>query len=624
MISLLRGLNPLKPNMSDRPMPYRKGVQVIVVFGRTGMGVSSLVNLILGREEAPYHCDIHPCTVEPMQYRMEIDGQEFDVYDMPGFRKDFSPAKTIGRLHRERGIDLLVNCIRPKDGTVKGYYNAVRSAVSDRVPIVAVVTGLERHGQNMEDWWLKNGGELLGKGLKFVDHACVTSLSPEDVSYNLDFATTFYRDTCSRIRYTYLYVAQCHADVRPCTQKATSHDATFDDKHFSVYDIPGFVGTSQDDDTIEHIQALEQDQGIDVVVYCLRKKRDTMMPDTLRDIRRVVPRDVPIVAVVTELERQEGHMEDWWATPSTAGKQANGDALGKMGMTFDEHACVTTLSPEEVTRNETFSKRRAHSQDVYLHFSLLSVALPIASRRNSTRSAGSNMEQHLRSHPSRARPVVVVVGPTGVGVSSLVNLMADCTISDQDSNSRRRTRRVIKYSTCIGNAEVSLYEVPGFGGDMEDGVLVKYISALHAHLGIDLLLYCMRKKTTRPWSFRALRETLGEVPIVGVVTELEYVPNKMSDWWDTPSEQGKPTNGEMLERSGMRFHDHVCVTTLPEAAVAHNDVLRKRRDQSGEIMEELVEQYCAGGKKARGCGLVYRRWLAGLRVALRTATSAYY
>ncbi|KAI6130803.1 hypothetical protein EDD16DRAFT_1028754 [Pisolithus croceorrhizus] len=186
MFSMLRGFTPLKQSMPDRPAPYDKAVQVIVVFGRTGMGVSSLVNLILGREEAPYHSDIHPCTLEPTPYQTEIDGQEFEVYDFPGFRKGFSPAKLIGRLHRERGIDLVINCIRPKDGTVKGYYNAVRSAVPDRVPIVAVVTGLERHGDDMEKWWLRNGGDLLEKGLKFVDHACVTTLSPEDVSYNLD------------------------------------------------------------------------------------------------------------------------------------------------------------------------------------------------------------------------------------------------------------------------------------------------------------------------------------------------------------------------------------------------------------------------------------------------------
>lgn len=150
------------------------------------MGVSSLVNLILGREDAPYHSDMHPCTVEPAFYRLVLHGQEFDVYDMPGFRKGFSPTKLIARLHRERGIDLLVNCIRPKDGTNKGYYNAIRSTVSDRVPMVAVVTGLERHPRRMEDWWLRNGGELLAKGLKFVDHACVTTLSTEDVSYNLE------------------------------------------------------------------------------------------------------------------------------------------------------------------------------------------------------------------------------------------------------------------------------------------------------------------------------------------------------------------------------------------------------------------------------------------------------
>ncbi|KAL4079749.1 hypothetical protein J3A83DRAFT_4085601, partial [Scleroderma citrinum] len=158
-------------------------------------------------------------------------------------------------------------------------------------------------------------------------------------------------------------VAQCHADTRPCTQRAMSYAATFAGKQFCIYDIPGYRGHSPDAEITGIIQDIENERGIDVLVYCLRRKRDTMMPDVFREIRRVVPRDVPVVAVVTELERQEGTMESWWTTSSEAGKVGNGEALGKMGMTFEEHACVTTLSPEDVMRNEGFSERRSRSQE---------------------------------------------------------------------------------------------------------------------------------------------------------------------------------------------------------------------------------------------------------------------
>lgn len=174
-------------------------MHVVVVFGRTGMGISSLVNLILGREDAPFSTDIHPCTVAPAAYRVDINEHAFDIYDIPGFGGDAHPEKTIGDLYSERGIDLLMYCLRPKEGIAKKMFNAVRSAVPARVPIVGVVTGLEKYVGAMEDWWAagtrKNGDFLTSRGLKFVDHACVTTLSREDVSYNMDLYERRYQST---------------------------------------------------------------------------------------------------------------------------------------------------------------------------------------------------------------------------------------------------------------------------------------------------------------------------------------------------------------------------------------------------------------------------------------------
>ncbi|KAG8217003.1 hypothetical protein J3R82DRAFT_7317 [Butyriboletus roseoflavus] len=200
VLTRLRVRNPFEPKSPTMPMPVDNGdrVHVVVIFGRTGMGISSLVNLILGREDAPFSTDIHPCTLAPSAYRVDINGHAFDIYDIPGFGNDYSPEKTIGDLYTERGVDLLVYCLRPKEGIARKIYNAVRSAVPERVPMVGVVTGLEKHNQSMEDWWSgprKNGDMLASRGLKFIDHACVTTLSREDVSYNMDLYERRYQST---------------------------------------------------------------------------------------------------------------------------------------------------------------------------------------------------------------------------------------------------------------------------------------------------------------------------------------------------------------------------------------------------------------------------------------------
>lgn len=187
------------------------------------------------------------------------------------------------------------------------------------------------------------------------------------------------------------------------------------------------------------------------------------------------------------------------------------------------------------------------------------------------------------------RHVVVVVGHTGVGVSSLVNLLAGYPASQKSPDAKQRTRRVQKHPILIRDRYVSLHEIPGFGGDIKDGTLINYVQSLHAHRGIDLVLYCMqpRRETLMPQTFGLLRQYLRGVPFVAVVTALEYYPETMEHWWSRPSEDGRRSNGRILEEDvGMTFQDHVCVTTLPEANVAYYDVLQKRRGISGRDVQE--------------------------------------
>ncbi|KAH7887159.1 hypothetical protein F5I97DRAFT_1873536 [Phlebopus sp. FC_14] len=173
-------------NNMTTPVEDVTGVYVVVVFGRTGVGVSSLVNLIIGREVAKYHNDGTACTKQKASYRVAIDGRNVDVFDIPGFEGSVPEdqiVRTIVQIHQERGIDLLINCLRPKDGLFASIFKAAVTAVHKcdaGVPVVAVVTFLERQKETMEDWWSgpsKNGDKLAG--MTFVDHACVTTLPPD-------------------------------------------------------------------------------------------------------------------------------------------------------------------------------------------------------------------------------------------------------------------------------------------------------------------------------------------------------------------------------------------------------------------------------------------------------------
>ncbi|KAF8840571.1 hypothetical protein BDN67DRAFT_968411 [Paxillus ammoniavirescens] len=167
-------------------MVKNKGVYVVVVFGRTGMGISSLVNLIIGKKKAKVSNDSGQCTTKKERYEADIGNKKVYVYDMPGLggmeKSDEEIVTAIVDVDKKQGIDLLINCLEPKDGIVPGYYRKVITAVGSRVPIAAVVTRLEREDGPMDNWWSKNGGILESqKNMMFIDHACVTTLTvPHD------------------------------------------------------------------------------------------------------------------------------------------------------------------------------------------------------------------------------------------------------------------------------------------------------------------------------------------------------------------------------------------------------------------------------------------------------------
>ncbi|KAN0084046.1 P-loop containing nucleoside triphosphate hydrolase protein [Tylopilus felleus] len=162
-----------------------KDVFNVVVIGQTGVGASSFINAITGFSQAPVSTDVSPCTKAFTAYPFTLNGRFFRLIDSPGFGSFKCPTSTITKALRELdaqcGIDLVVNCLRGTRGDANaGFqnYTAIRSAVSDDVPIVAVITCLERYGETMNQWWSTNEADLKARRMVFADHACVTTLEP--------------------------------------------------------------------------------------------------------------------------------------------------------------------------------------------------------------------------------------------------------------------------------------------------------------------------------------------------------------------------------------------------------------------------------------------------------------
>jgi GTP-binding protein EngB required for normal cell division len=161
----------------------------IVFIGQTGVGSSSLINMITETSQVRISTDVSPCTKTFTAYDFAFNGRNFRLIDSPGFGPSRSATSAITKSLRELdsqfGIDLVVNCLRGTRGDANAgveNYTAIRSAVSGDVPIVAVVTSLERYSERMDQWWSRNEADLKARRMVFADHACVTTLDAASTS----------------------------------------------------------------------------------------------------------------------------------------------------------------------------------------------------------------------------------------------------------------------------------------------------------------------------------------------------------------------------------------------------------------------------------------------------------
>jgi len=170
----------------------------IILFGQTGAGKSSVVNLMAGEEKAVTSPDMERCTMQWKEYPIAFDGFEYKVFDTIGLEdpqlgiQEYLEAIVNGRnlimkLQNEGGIDLLLFCVRAGriSATMQNNYRLFYEWLCERkVPIVLVLTGLERE-ENMEDWWTRYKGTFDKYKIIVHGHACITAANNLDGRHKL-------------------------------------------------------------------------------------------------------------------------------------------------------------------------------------------------------------------------------------------------------------------------------------------------------------------------------------------------------------------------------------------------------------------------------------------------------
>ena len=164
----------------------------IILFGETGVGKSSLINLMAGAKVAQTSGDSDACTMTYRPYSFQVHGISYTIWDTHGFDEADTTMKANGCLAAVEqayklvqdltaagGVNLLVLCHREGriTATTRANYRLFYERLCEfNVPIALVITFLERHAR-MEDWWEQNVEVLERHEMKFSGHACVTGLS---------------------------------------------------------------------------------------------------------------------------------------------------------------------------------------------------------------------------------------------------------------------------------------------------------------------------------------------------------------------------------------------------------------------------------------------------------------
>lgn len=172
-------------------------------------------------------------------------------------------------------------------------------------------------------------------------------------------------------------------------------------------------------------------------------------------------------------------------------------------------------------------------------------------------------------------PNVMVLGPMGGGVSSVVNLIAGKEVAQVSNATSRCTRRMASYHIELRDAgkivPITLYDIPGFNYNAKSPLEFPRVP-------ISLAIICMEdfsaqvKATAEYLQKRWKKHGDGNIPVLVVINHIAPKPD--AGWW----EENKRHFPSLTVVT-----DHVCLT-------------RRKKEESTKQLHSLIIQHLSAHK----------------------------
>jgi len=215
---------------------------------------------------------------------------------------------------------------------------------------------------------------------------------------------------------------------------------------------------------------------------------------------------------------------------------------------------------------------------------------------------------------------VLVVGQTGDGKSSVVNLIAGQNLAPTGDDLQHCTERCTEYPILVGGHQFQVFDTFGVLEPQVDGKLYTEaiadtygaINAFKARGGIDIILYCIRDDKTNDLQkmknyFRLFHEVLcdEEVPIAVVVT------NRGSSMSTLSAERYKA----IFTARNIAYIDCICVNVASTHGLddpvdtTSQEAIRRLLVKSCEVPESRskLQQFWRAAKNLAGRGQSLKR-----------------